>query len=201
MTADRIRARGDDWRRAFDSLRPITPTLWQAMDDTLRRRFLADWRRTWEVHRSRVSAAVMRDVRGWVDTGRLEIRAGGIERVDVVGARLMISGPGGSSGPGGRGWPADRILLATGPDEAAAANPLLASTIAQGLLAPGPLGLGLDADPATLQVRDRSGSVMPSVYAIGPLLRGVLWETIAIPEIRAQAVRIAGQILAATPVR
>ena len=35
------------------------------------------------------------------------------------------------------------------------------------------------------------------VWALGPILKGVLWETTAIPEIRAQAAVVAAGVLAA----
>ena len=189
--AARIRAYGDDWRRALDSLRPITPALWMAMDDALRRRFVGEWRRTWEIHRSRVSADVMRDVQGWIAAGRLEVRAARVERVTQAGRQLRIH----DQRPG-EGLLVDRILLATGPDEAPSANPWLAGAIAAGMMRPGPLGIGLDADPATWRVRDASGATALPVHALGPLLRGVVWESIAIPEIRSQAAGIATRILA-----
>ena len=86
---------------------------------------------------------------------------------------------------------ADAVLLATGPDEDPSTNPFLAAAIGHGLLRPGPLGLGLDVDPATWRARDASGATVAPVYALGPLLRGVVWETIAIPEIRVQAATVA----------
>ncbi len=190
--AARIRAYGDDWRRALDSIRPITPALWLALDDGLRRRFVAEWRRTWEIHRSRISAEVIRDVEGWIATGRLEVRAATIERATPQGPSLRIHDRG-----SGEGLLVDRILLATGPDEHPSANPLLASAIRGGLLREGPLGIGLDADPATCRVRGASDTPGIPLYTLGPLLRGVVWETIAIPEIRVQAAGIATRILAA----
>jgi uncharacterized NAD(P)/FAD-binding protein YdhS len=186
-----IRACGDDWRPAFDSLRPIHQQLWRAMDPALRRRFLADWRRTWEVHRSRVPPEVMRDTAAWMADGRLELRAGTIAAVAHSGAGLRITA--GEPSP----ITAGRLLLATGPDERPTANPLLAAAIRDGMLRPDPLGLGPDVDPATGRVRDAGGATTRPVYAMGPLRRGAVWETIAIPEIRVQASEVAAAILGA----
>ena len=51
---------------------------------------------------------------------------------------------------------------------------------------PHPLALGLDtaADGA---VRDARGRASETLFALGPLRRGELWESTAVPEIRAQA--------------
>jgi len=62
-------------------------------------------------------------------------------------------------------------------------------------LRPGPLDLGIDADPDTLRVIDAAGSTDRPVWAIGPILRGVLWETIAIPDIRVEAVTVGDGIV------
>ena len=188
---DRLAGYPDGWRLGLDSLRPIHGPLWLAMDDARRRRFVGEWRHAWEIHRSRVAAEVLRDVRAWVAAGRLEIRAAPVARVTDDAGRLRIEAS------GGHALVADAILLATGPDERARANPFLAAGLRDGLLREGPLGLGIDADPATLRVLDGTGQAGRPVWALGPVLKGVLWETIAIPEIRVQAARVATELLGA----
>jgi uncharacterized NAD(P)/FAD-binding protein YdhS len=187
--AARIRAHPGGWRQGLDSLRPITPALWATLDEPVRHSFVRDWRRTWEIHRSRVPVESMREVGRWRRGGRLVVRSGTLERVVADRSGLWIDA-------GGAPIHADRLLLATGPDERAAANPFLAAAIDAGVLRPGPLGLGLDADVDTLRAIDGTGGTGRPVHVMGPLLRGVLWETIAVPEIRAQAARIATSLLA-----
>jgi len=50
------------------------------------------------------------------------------------------------------------------------------------------LGLDVDADGRLL---DRRGEPSRSLYAIGPIRKGSLWETTAVPEIRVQAAELA----------
>ncbi|GAB7038550.1 MULTISPECIES: FAD/NAD(P)-binding protein [Catenuloplanes] len=67
-----------------------------------------------------------------------------------------------------------QVVNAAGPGRLPwAADPLTAALIADGLARVGPHGLGLD--------------VCAPLWLLGPLRRGRLWETTAIPEIRAQA--------------
>jgi uncharacterized NAD(P)/FAD-binding protein YdhS len=193
----RVRAHGDDWRRALDSLRPIHQQLWLAMDGATRRRFTSEWRRTWELHRSRLPPEVMRAARGWIAEGRLAIRAGTIAGVDLLGSRVLVRLTG--AGDPGATLAVDRILLAIGPDERPASNPLLAAGIADGLLRADELDLGPDVDPATGRVRDAAGSTARPIWAMGPLRRGAVWECIAIPEIRDQAARLAEDLLGPGP--
>jgi uncharacterized NAD(P)/FAD-binding protein YdhS len=177
------------WRQALDSTRPIHRELWLAMDDATRRRFVREHRREWEIHRSRLAPVVDRDVRAWEAEGRIELRAARIDGVEKTEAGLRVLTDGG---------PVDvvQLLLATGPDESPAASPLLAAIVGAGLARPGPLDLGIDVHPYDYRVRDAAGGEARPLYALGPIIRGSVWETIAIPEIRHEAVRIAEQVLA-----
>jgi uncharacterized NAD(P)/FAD-binding protein YdhS len=62
------------------------------------------------------------------------------------------------------------------------------------MISPHPLKLGLNVDPDSLLVVNKDNFTIDSFYAIGGLLRGVLWESTAIPEIRVQAKAIADRI-------
>lgn len=185
---ERIAGHANGWRQGLDSLRPIHVPLWRSMSDAQRRRFVDRWRHDWEIRRSRVAAEVIREVEGWIRAGRLEVRAGGIAQVTDADGRLRIDAVGAVAGSP---LLAAHILLATGPDERPEANPFLAAAIDDGLLREGPLGLGIDVDPDTLRAVDGSGASGRPIWALGPVLKGALWETTAIPEIRVQAHRIA----------
>jgi uncharacterized NAD(P)/FAD-binding protein YdhS len=186
----RIRAHPDGWRQGLDSLRPINRDLWLALDEPTRRRFVTELRREWEIHRSRISAGVAREISAWVAAGTLEIRAAGVRSVEPAPGGLRVETDGGT-------WTAGHVLLATGPNESPSANPLLASLVAAGVARPGSMDLGIDVDVATYRVLGPDGSAPRPLYALGPLIRGAVWETIAVPEIRAEAIAIATDILAA----
>ena len=90
----------------------------------------------------------------------------------------------------------DYIVLCTGPDNGAAiSQPPLASLVARGLARSGPHGMGLDTDPDTGQLIAADGTLVPDVFALGPMRRGTLWESTAIPEIRSEASRLAAMLL------
>jgi uncharacterized NAD(P)/FAD-binding protein YdhS len=60
------------------------------------------------------------------------------------------------------------------------------------------MGVRVDADHGVVGRNGRRSGIL---FAVGPLLRGTLWETIAVPELRAQARRTAEALLdqAASP--
>ncbi len=90
---------------------------------------------------------------------------------------------------------AQRLLRATGIDGPLqrGADPLIDGLIAQKLVRAHPLGLGLDVDEHN-RVLDVGGSVVPGLFALGALARGLLWETTAIPELRQRAAVVAAAI-------
>jgi uncharacterized NAD(P)/FAD-binding protein YdhS len=187
----RIRAHPDGWRQGLDSLRPINRDLWLALDEGTRRRFVTEFRRDWEIHRSRISAGVAHEIAAWRDEGTLEIRAAALRSAEPARDGIRVASEDGTT------WTAGHVLLATGPDESPLASPLLASLVAAGIGRAGSMDLGIDVDVATYRLLDAEGRVVRPVYALGPLIRGAVWETIAVPEIRAEAVAIATDILAA----
>ena len=86
----------------------------------------------------------------------------------------------------------DRIINCTGPsrDITRVRSSLVVGLLTDGWITPDPLGLGPQTD---LQGRllHTNGQASPNLYAIGPLRIASLWESIAIPEIRNQALELA----------
>jgi uncharacterized NAD(P)/FAD-binding protein YdhS len=64
----------------------------------------------------------------------------------------------------------------------------------RGLVTPDETGMGARVD-ADHTIIGRDGRRSETLLALGPLLRGTLWETIAVPELRGQARRTAETLL------
>jgi uncharacterized NAD(P)/FAD-binding protein YdhS len=90
----------------------------------------------------------------------------------------------------------DRVINCTGPecDYRRMRHPLIASLLGQGLVRPDDLALGLDND-AKGALLDAEGNARGVLYTLGPLRKGTLWETTAVPEIRVQAEELAASLL------
>lgn len=184
--------RGVNWRAVVDGLRPLTQELWRRLSLAERRRFLEVHAREWEVRRHRMAPDVALRLQRYRFEGRLTIRAGSLhevaDRVDRCAVRL---------GPGEEPLVADAIVNCTGPlgDVRRSQDPLLQALLAQGLVAPDPLALGIDATVEG-HVIGSDGQVVPGLHLVGPSTKGTLWESTAIPEIRAQAARVAAAVVA-----
>jgi uncharacterized NAD(P)/FAD-binding protein YdhS len=191
-TAQRIHG---DWRLGFDSLRPVTNDLWQRLGMPDQERFLASGSREWDVLRHRMAPAVAGHLEQMQRGRRLRMVKGRVnssaERDDsilvTIGRSTTLT--------------VDAVVNCTGPAtlaQSTSTNPLLADLLARGLARSHRLGLGLDVDQAG-HALDRHGRPSPGLLVIGPLRRGALWETTAIPEIRIQAGDCAREALAALP--
>jgi uncharacterized NAD(P)/FAD-binding protein YdhS len=93
----------------------------------------------------------------------------------------------------------DAVVNCTGPslDLAEASDPLLVALRERGLIAPDPLALGL-ATTVDGRVIGVDGAVVEGLFTVGPSRKGTLWESTAIPEIRAQAAAVAAALTSRT---
>lgn len=73
------------------------------------------------------------------------------------------------------------------------ARPLPQQLLARGLIQPGPLALGIAAraDGAVLDARGEPAS---RLFAMGPPLRGMWWESTAVTDVASQAKALAGRL-------
>jgi uncharacterized NAD(P)/FAD-binding protein YdhS len=197
LTADRLaehfaeqvaaaEANGVDWRAVVDGLRSPTQSLWLRLDLGERQRFLREYARHWEVRRHRMAPDVAERIAGYERDGRLTLVTGELigvaDRGQRCGARL-------SNQPV---LTVDAVVNCTGPltDITRSSDPLLLALRERGLASPDPLFLGV-ACTAAGQLLDPDGRPVPGLHAVGSPRKGVLYESTAIPEIRAQAAEVA----------
>jgi uncharacterized NAD(P)/FAD-binding protein YdhS len=190
------RPRGGDARDVVDAMRPHTQAIWKGFARDDQRRFLHSYARFWAINRNRMAPAA----HGWVDSlrggGRLTIVAGSILGAERVGERVSVAlrRRGGASIET-HGF--DAVVNCVGPaDEPfGMGSPLYDRLLADGLVRPHPLGLGLDTASGGT-VLSGSGELSTGIFTIGWMRRGELWESVAIPELRDQAAEIADRLAA-----
>lgn len=196
-----VRRLGVSAEPLIDALRPHTQRYWQQFSAAERALFMRRLRHLWGVARHRVPLHLHDQLQQQRLHGQLQVHAGTVVSAAVVGDRLQVqlcSREHRDLPAQSFSYQADLVLNCTGPEQDYRNLPghLLQQAIAAGMLAAGPLGLGVAADVAGLRLKDAAGAVYPTVYAIGALLRGELWESTALHEIRQQAQQIAANILA-----
>jgi uncharacterized NAD(P)/FAD-binding protein YdhS len=191
LVFDAIREADGDWRRAVDGLRPVTDEAWRRLPEPERRRFLAAGLRRWDRVRHRVAPEVSEWLTDRRRDGSLVVHAGGVVAAARAGRRIRVDFGDGSS------VAAAAVVNCTGPDchPGANADPLIRRLLAAGIARPGPLELGLATD-AEGRLRTRRDTTL-DIWTLGPLRRGELWETTAIPEIRSQAAHLSAVVVGA----
>jgi uncharacterized NAD(P)/FAD-binding protein YdhS len=181
-------AEAGDWRAVVDGLRPHLDELWVALTPGEQDAFLRHLARPWECHRHRMAPPVATRVAELRAEGLLEVRSGGIRSVEPIaagGLHVELEA--------GRQW-FGAVVNCAGPGRLpAAAGPLVGGLLDTGVARVGPHGLGLDIDSAGRLIAT-GGGVQPHLWLVGSLRRGARWETTAVPEIRAQARRLAADL-------
>jgi uncharacterized NAD(P)/FAD-binding protein YdhS len=173
-----------------DKMRPYTQRIWSHFTRDERLAFARGYAARWNVFRHRIAPDIHAQVTSSQLTGQLQIQAAGIERVEASGSRIVVHFGNGESQAG------DLVINATGPATklTASRSLLLQNLLRRGLVAPDDTNMGVRVDPDHTVIAG-DGERSRQLLALGPLLRGTLWETIAVPELRGQAKRVAETLL------
>ncbi|HVJ85603.1 MAG TPA: FAD/NAD(P)-binding protein [Caulifigura sp.] len=194
-----LRRQGQNPAIAVDRLRPYTQRLWQALTIVERREFLRHDSARWNAARHRIAAPVHEQLSDAVDRGQLRVLGGAITGLSADGALVHVhvrDSQGVDSEITGA-----LVVNCTGPQASfsKSSSPLLQSLLQRGIIRSDALDMGLEINDDFAAV-DSEGHVSNRLFAIGPLLKGSLWETTAVPELRGQALRAAQILLDIAPV-
>ncbi len=184
---------GGDWRAVVDGLRGPTAAIWQRFTLDQRRQFFRHVRHFWEIHRHRIApdvAAVFNDL---VQSGRVRIHAARIAayRLKPDGVTVEIH-PRAGHGRSPITLDVHRVINCTGPnaDFTRVTDPLIQQMLADGLIRPDPLRIGLDCTQRGALI-GRDGSPSTVLFTVGPPQKPLTWESTAVPELRGQAADLA----------
>jgi uncharacterized NAD(P)/FAD-binding protein YdhS len=189
------RAVGIDWRAVVDSIRPATIELWQGWPDVERRRFLRHARRWWDIHRHRMAPPIATAIKAACTDGSLRLVAGRITAMSFEADAVRVTYQPLSGGSAE--LEVQRVIAAMGLESAMRTrDKLIGRLLESGLVQLDGLGLGVEVTP-DLEVIGSDGRKVPRLWALGPIVRGVFWECVAVPDIRQQAEKI-GRVIAKT---
>jgi uncharacterized NAD(P)/FAD-binding protein YdhS len=190
----RLRERGENPAIIVDKLRPFTQRVWQNFSVEEKTRFLREYRTRWNVTRHRVAQSIHEQLTAAIKTGRLQIVPGNIRGMAGAGERitLTVEKKGGERTALEAGW----VINCTGPLESYrnGGSHLYQNLFDRGLVQADDMDMGIKVG-ANFGVIDGGGYGSGYLFAIGPMLKGSLWETTAVPELRNQALRVAETML------
>jgi uncharacterized NAD(P)/FAD-binding protein YdhS len=180
-----------------DSLRSKTQVIWKKLPDDEKKLFMSRLRHLWGVARHRIPDEVHTEIQGLKISGKLHIKAGRI--IEMIRKENFIQVVYSEKKTGKHVvLDVSRLINCTGPQTnfSKLENHFLKAMVEEGTLAQDPLHLGLRANTETYQLKNNAGEVYPHLFSLGCLLRGELWETTAVNEIRVQAQKVAENIIA-----
>jgi len=185
----RLRRLGANPAIVVDKLRPHTQRIWQNLSLADKREFCTRLASRWNVTRHRIAQEIHQRITAAAADGRLQIVKGRIAGLAPAGTRVKVTVEDSSGSrlqlEGGL------VVNCTGPDLgfSGSAPPLFRNLLERGLVAVDELDMGLRAE-ADFSVVDGAGNPSRLLLAMGPLLKGSLWETTAVHELRGQALQI-----------
>lgn len=182
-----------DWRQIIDAFRHCTQALWQSFSLPTKQQFMRHVFFLWNKHRHRMSPQSFELVKFYQTKNALTLTAGIVQEVGPLpNGKLQV-----------KSFSKDRHLLkmeetdcvinCSGHDYRIIHHPdlLIQHLLKKQIVLPDDMGLGLKL----IQKEMVAGKGEGKIYALGALLFGELFETIAVPEIREQAHSIAKTIL------
>jgi hydroxyacylglutathione hydrolase len=183
---------GAEWRATIDSLRATTNELWLRLPIEEKKRFRRHLQRRWDVVRHRMAPPIADVIESELRNGTLEIHEGHLKTVDSspAGACITVHVHGESES-----FYAGRVINCTGPSMNYRRVPsiLLQNLFNRGLVSSGPLGTGFHCSQDGAVI-DAGGHTSKILFNLGPGRLSDLLESIAVPEIRQQAVELASTL-------
>jgi uncharacterized NAD(P)/FAD-binding protein YdhS len=181
---------GQPWQWQMDAVRHQAHFLWRGLTITERKRFLRHARTYWDVHRHRVAPEIAKRLEELQQRGRLSVHRARLGEIKASSEALQVSlrDPRGAR----QVLQVEQIINSLGVElnVRGAESPLLQNLLRTGVARPGLAGLGIHTDPVG-RLQAANGYTWPSLFALGSLRAGEIWETTAAYEIQNQAIEIA----------
>lgn len=183
------------WQAVIDVIRPLTKEIWLNLSVRDKKQFISHLRHIWGVARHRLPETVHNKIMELMDSGQLQVIGGRLNKIEKADSSLKVTIKLRRKNSE-RLVEIDRIVNCTGPqsDFNEINDALIKDLLQNKIIFPDELKLGIKASPEG-KIIDHEGTIIKNAYAIGSLLRGVLWETTAIPELRVNTENVADQIV------
>ncbi|BAV10061.1 Uncharacterized NAD(P)/FAD-binding protein YdhS [Filimonas lacunae] len=182
----------------IDALRPYTCKAWQQLTLADKQLFIKQLGHRWNVLRHRLPAPIHQILAQEQQQGKLVTHAGIITQTSQQHPNTTIQVYWQNrSGQTQATLAVQKIINCTGPDNNATANsnPLLHTLYQKGVIVADPLQLGILVNKANFSIIDADDFNHKRVVTLGNNLKGLLWESTAIPELRNQTEQTSAYLL------
>jgi uncharacterized NAD(P)/FAD-binding protein YdhS len=190
-----VRSYGISAEPVIDSLRPYTQVIWMSFTQAEKRLFISKLRHLWGVARHRIPLHMHDMLQQMRIDRKLNIVAGKLKDIVEINndvhvyfynhkkkqeEEIIVS----------------RIINCTGPESNIEnlGEHFLNQCLHKGIIEQDALKLGINAHPATFEIIGSDKKINPRLFTLGSNLRGVIWESTAVGELRKQAEQLAQTI-------
>lgn len=180
------------WQNVLHALRPITSELWHQLSTEEKRKIIRHLLPYWNSHRHRAAPQILSLVRSFQSRNQLELIKAHVTSVEQNKKKIAIHYTETHSNKSGK-VTADLVVNCSGPDLQIKKHPsaLVHHLLTNKCAEPDTLGLGIAVD----EYGSVCGNAHNQLFAVGSILFGTHFETIAVPELREQCHRVASRIV------
>jgi uncharacterized NAD(P)/FAD-binding protein YdhS len=191
-----IREFGISAEPVVDAIRPHMQRIWKSFSEDEKRLFMRRVRHLWGVARHRIPLHIHDKIQQLRLDRKLIVLSGKIQTVKKEQDHLQVTYLD-KKLQEYTVLHVSRIINCTGPQTDLQFVPehFLHSCLQDGMITQDKLKLGIQANTETFEVKDSTGQCQNNLFALGSLLKGELWESTAVNELRLQAVQLAEHLL------
>ncbi len=179
----------------IDSIRVKTGEIWAALPQEDKQQFIRHLRYAWNIARHRIPAHIHRKLQQLRIAGKLVCLKANLLNMEEETGAVRVSFYNKLTGEK-ESVIVNRVINCTGPvcDISRSDNELIKNLVTRKLLTPDPLKLGIYAtfDGAVI---NPEGDVSIRLFTLGSHMKGILWESTAVPDLRVQAERLSLHLL------
>lgn len=192
-----VREYGVSAEPVIDSIRPYTQKIWKRLSDTEKKIFMSRYRHLWGVARHRIPIHSHDKIQQLRINDILLIKSGIISNFTEIKPNKILVEYFDKKEKEKKEFEVSRIINCTGPESnlSLLENSFLKNCLLKGILKQDSLKLGIITDTDTYQILDRNDNRHMNLYTMGSNLKGELWESTAVSELRLQAQKLAQFIL------
>lgn len=179
----------------IDSLRPKSQKIWRSLTEEEKELFLTRFRHLWNVARHRIPKHIYDKIQHSRREGKLHVYSGKLIDIQEFDGYIHVQYFD-KREKKLKEMKVSRVINCTGPetDLMKLEDHFLKQCLLKGVLKQDKLKLGIQTDIETFQIMKSEGQAHLNLYTLGTNLKGELWESTAVNEIRLQAERLAERL-------
>lgn len=195
--AARVNTAGGHPARLLGKIGPQVTHIWRKFDLADKQLFVSRYATRFKILRQQIAPSLHAELEQAVAQKKITVCRGSVLAVETDDKQLCVRIQDGTDLATARTLRADMVVNCLGPNVRMAdtKSPLLRKLLDKQLIEPDDMNMGIRVD-TSLRALVHGQQVSPLFLALGPLLRGTFWDSIALPNLRLQAVEVAQTILA-----